>query len=310
MMCQPVPTTRAATRSVTIDFDYSGTATDSPYGQHRIGSGGTKAVNRKDLGTQPALYIPHGGGPAFFMQGEMYELFAPMADHLASIAKSLPAPPAAILVVTAHWEASVTTLTGGASPGLIYDYGGFPPETYELTYPAPGDAELAARASALLAEASITNRVDPDYGWDHGVFIPLKVMFPEADIPVVAMSLVAGLDPTTHFDVGAALSPLRDEGVLIVGSGLSFHDLRRFTTAADDSAEFDRWLDQALVGDQAHRKTELEAWADAPSGRASHPREEHLIPLMVAAGAARDDSAHKTWQGTVGQTTISSWAFG
>jgi aromatic ring-opening dioxygenase catalytic subunit (LigB family) len=258
---------------------------------------------------QPALYLPHGGGPSFFMTGDRKRLYQPMEDFLRGIRGTLPATPSAILVVTAHWEAAVPSFTGGARPELIYDYYGFPPETYELQYPAPGQPALAARAAALLQGAGYPARVEPDYGWDHGVFIPLKVMFPDADVPVVAMSLQASLDPALHCAFGQALHPLRDEGVLVVGSGMSFHNLRNFYAGGPDSEVFDRWLDEALAGNRAERAGRLAQWAHAPGGRASHPREEHLIPLMVASGAGGDAPARKLWTGLVGPTRVSGWAF-
>jgi aromatic ring-opening dioxygenase catalytic subunit (LigB family) len=159
-----------------------------------------------------------------------------------------------------------------------------------------------------LAHAGIDVVVDPTYGWDHGVFIPLKVMYPEADIPVVAMSLIAGLDPDRHSAVGAALRPLRDEGVLIVGSGMSYHNQRAMDGEAQ-STEFHHWLDGALAGDAEHRRSLLATWATAPSGRASHPREEHLLPLMVASGAGSARPATKLWAGAVGSTPVGAWAF-
>ena len=256
----------------------------------------------------PALYLPHGGGPAFFMQGPMGDLFRPMGEFLASVDSLLPATPSAIMVVSAHWEAPVATVTSGAHPELIFDYFGFPPETYQLTYAAPGSPALAASAADLLRGADIDVRVDPAYGWDHGVFIPLKVMYPEADIPVVAMSLRAGLDPGHHTDIGAALRPLRDEGVLIVGSGMSYHNLRVMDDEAA-STEFHRWLDAALHGDADHRRQALSTWMTAPSARASHPREEHLLPLMVASGSGGDESATKLWAGRFGSTPVGAWAF-
>ncbi len=258
--------------------------------------------------SMPSIYLPHGGGPAFFMDGPMGDLFRPMAEFLASVDSLLPATPSAIVVVSAHWEAPVVTVTGGPRPELIFDYFGFPPETYELTYGAPGSPDLASSSADLLRAAGIDAVVDPGYGWDHGVFIPLKVMYPEADIPVVAMSLQAGLDPDRHTDMGAALRPLRDEGVLIVGSGMSYHNLRMMDGAVP-STEFHRWLDGALAGDAAHRRAELARWSAAPSGRASHPREEHLIPLMVASGAGSDDPAAKLWAGSFGGTPVGAWAF-
>lgn len=259
--------------------------------------------------TMPAIYVPHGGGPAFFMSGGMREMFRPMEDFLAGVHSQLPAKPTAILVVTAHWEAAVATFTGAEKPELIYDYYGFPQETYALTYPAPGDPALANRAAELLRQAGIEATVDGEYGWDHGVFIPLKVMFAQADIPVVAMSLKVGLDPSTHVAMGAALRDLRKEGVLIVGSGMSYHNLRNIGGGAQASQEFDAWLDSALDGDSKHRSTQLAMWSSAPSGRASHPREEHLLPLMVVSGAGSDEPAVKLWSGATGDTRISAWAF-
>ncbi len=258
--------------------------------------------------SMPAVYLPHGGGPAFFMADGMGDLFRPMGEFLASFQTLLPARPTAILVVTAHWEARVPTFSGGSKPALIYDYYGFPKETYAISYPAVGSPPLADKAADLLTRAGIEALVDPQYGWDHGVFIPLKVMFPQADIPVLAMSLQVGLDPDKHAAMGAALRPLRDEGVLIMGSGMSYHNLRQMGNG-QAAAEFDRWLGEALVGDAGQRRSRLARWAEAPSGRLSHPREEHLLPLMVASGAGGDAPARKLWSGAVGPTAVSAWAF-
>jgi aromatic ring-opening dioxygenase catalytic subunit (LigB family) len=232
-----------------------------------------------------------------------------MQEFLAALHQTLPAVPTAILVVTAHWESAVVRLTGNAQPQLVYDYFGFPPEMYSLRYDAPGAPDLAAQSAALLRAAGIQVQVDPDYGWDHGVFIPLKVMFPQANIPVLAMSLQAGLDPLAHIVMGQALRPLRDAGVLIVGSGMSYHNLGGSPNAATESRTFDAWLDTALQGDSAHRKARLAQWTATPAARQSHPREEHLLPLMVASGAGSDAPAQKIWNGKVGQTTVSAWAF-
>lgn len=258
--------------------------------------------------TMPAVYLPHGGGPAFFMTGGMADLFRPMGRFLAAFPALLPARPRAVLVVTAHWEAPATTFCGAAQPALIYDYYGFPPETYALTYGAPGAPELAEQAAGLLRKAGLPATVDPAYGWDHGVFIPLKMMWPDADIPVLAMSLTQGLDPNTHGRIGEALRPLRTQGVLVMGSGMSYHNLRQLGNGAA-AIEFDRWLDGALAGDAAHRRTWLAQWSRAPSGRTSHPREEHLLPLMVASGAGGDAPGRKLWSGAVGPTAVSAWAF-
>lgn len=257
----------------------------------------------------PAMYLPHGGGPSFFMTGDRKLMYQPMEDFLRGIRSSLPATPTAILVVTAHWEAEVPSFTGSMQPELIYDYYGFPPETYELQYKAPGQPALAAQAATLLQGKGYPAKVEPIYGWDHGVFIPLKVMFPDADVPVVAMSLQASLDPALHCALGEALRPLRDEGVLVMGSGMSYHNLRNFSAGGPASLAFDTWLDSALAGNRAERTERLARWNSAPGGRASHPREEHLIPLMVASGAGSNAPARKMWTGLVGPTHVSGWAF-
>jgi len=255
------------------------------------------------------MFVPHGGGPSFFMTGERKRLYQATEDFLRSIRSTLPATPTAILIATAHWETSVPSFTGGRQPELIFDYYGFPPETYKLQYPAPGNPELAERAAALVRKAGLSAVVDPHHGWDHGVFIPLKVMFPDADIPVVAMSLQASLDPMLHCELGAALRSLRDEGVLIVGGGMSYHNLRDFAAAAPASYAFHDWLDDVLSHTWAERSRSLAKWSDAPGGRASHPREEHLIPLMVASGAGTDLPARRLWRGAVGPSCLAAWAF-
>jgi len=257
----------------------------------------------------PAMYLPHGGGPSFFMTGERKLRYQAPEDFLRTIHSTLPATPKAILIVTAHWETHIPTFTGGASPALIYDYYGFPPETYQIQYPAPGEPEVAKRAAELLQQAGFPVQVDNDYGWDHGVFIPLKVMFPEADVPVVAMSIHPSLDPVLHCKLGQALSRLRDEGVLVIGSGMSFHNLRNFSQGGPASEQFHTWLDLALSGNQAERTERLMHWSTAPGGAESHPREEHLIPLMVASGAGSDAPGRRMWAGMVGPTHLGAWVF-
>jgi aromatic ring-opening dioxygenase catalytic subunit (LigB family) len=257
----------------------------------------------------PALYLPHGGGPSFFMPGERKARYQQTEDFLQSVHRLLLATPTAILIVTAHWETTVPSFTGGTHPSLIYDYYGFPPETYALEYTAPGHPALAQQAAQLLQKAGFAATVDVDYGWDHGVFIPLKVMFPDANVPVVAMSLQASLNPPLHCDYGTALQSLRDEGVLIVGSGMSYHNLQNFAGCAPASFAFHDWLDSVLCGNREERKRSLALWSQAPGGRASHPREEHLLPLMVASGAGSDAPAQRLWRGSVGPSCLAAWAF-
>jgi len=259
--------------------------------------------------SMPSIYIPHGGGPSFFMSGERKQRYQQTEDFLTSIESHLPCTPSAILLVTAHWETHIPTLTGHPKPGLIYDYDGFPAETYAIKYAAPGCPELAQRAADLIIQSGVPAAVDPDRGWDHGVFIPLKVMFPQANIPVVAMSLQISLDPSLHSHLGQALRSLRDERVLIVGAGMSYHNLRNFAQEAPASFLFHDWLDQNLAGSWDDRAQALARWHIAPGGRASHPRQEHLLPLMVASGAGSDAPGRPMWRGAIGPTCIGAWAF-
>src|SRR5690606_7268044 len=173
---------------------------------------------------QPSLYIPHGGGPCFFMDWPEPNPWAELEAFLRGLPATLPAKPRAILLVTAHWLAPQFRTASGLRPGLIYDYTGFPPHTYQLRYDAPGAPDVAMRAADLIAGAGIPAAADGAHGWDHGVFIPLKVIFPDADIPVAAVSLRQDMDPAAHVAAGRALEPLRDDNVLIVGSGMSYHN--------------------------------------------------------------------------------------
>lgn len=259
---------------------------------------------------QPTFFIPHGGGPCFFMDDPTGQ-WSGMAAFLRSLPGRLPERPKAILLVSGHWETEGFAFTGAERPELIYDYYGFPAHTYEIRYDAPGEPALAERAAGLLAAAGFAARVDEERGWDHGVFVPLKVAFPDADVPVVEMSVDRDLDPALHQAVGRALSPLRDEGVLIVGSGMSFHNMRgyrdpRFT---EPSRQFDAWLTAAVEQPAAEREPRLNAWAEAPAGRLSHPEEEHLLPLMTAAGAAKEPG-RRVYAEEVMRTAISGFQFG
>lgn len=240
--------------------------------------------------------------------------YVKLEASLAGMARQIGTTPAAVLMVSAHWEEAEFTLTSGLKPPMIYDYGGFPEFTYRIHYDAPGDPRLAARVKGLLESAGIPARLDAERGFDHGAFTPLKVIYPHADVPIVQLSLKTGLDPATHLAMGRALAPLRDEGVLIVGSGLSYHNLRQFFSplAWGRSREFDAWLNGALLGGSAGDRSKLlTAWESAPSARAAHPREEHLLPLMVAVGAAGDDRAELAYheKDFLGGITVSSYRF-
>jgi aromatic ring-opening dioxygenase catalytic subunit (LigB family) len=228
---------------------------------------------------------------------------------LEEVSSSLPERPRAMVVVSGHWEERVPTLGAAEHPALIYDYYGFPEETYQLKWPAPGSPEVAERAAELLRNAGLPVAGNPIRGFDHGVFVPLKVAFPQADIPVVQLSLAGSLDPALHLAVGSALAPLRDEGVLIVGSGMSFHNLRGYFQkgSMERSAEFDQWLDETISRPVAERDALFKRWRDAPSALFAHPREEHLIPLMVAAGAGGDVQGRRVFQDAPMGALISAW---
>ena len=237
---------------------------------------------------QPALFLPHGGGPCFFMDWTWgpADTWHATQRFLAGIAATLPESPKTLLVISGHWEEPAFTASSASEPKLIFDYSGFPEHTYRLTWPAPGDPELAARVKELLTQAGLPASTTPSRGFDHGVFVPLKVAFPEAQIPVVTLSLASSLDPALHLAAGRALAPLRDEGVLIVGSGMSFHNLRGYLRpeTQERARAFDAWLTRAVESPAAERSSLLTAWRSAPFAAYAHPREEHLIPLMVAAG--------------------------
>ncbi len=262
----------------------------------------------------PVLYIPHGGGPCFFMDWTMGppDTWHRMAEWLRGVPELLGSTPQAVLVISGHWEEEPLAVTANPAPSLLYDYYGFPEHTYRLKYPAPGSPSLAARVGELLAEAGFPVKEDPARGFDHGVFIPFKLIYPHADVPVVQLSLRAGLDAGAHIRIGRALAPLRREGVLIVGSGMSFHNLRAFGPAAGPpSDQFDEWLTNAVcAADAERRNNELAAWKHAPGARLAHPREEHLLPLMVSAGAAENQQGRKLFQDRVMGATVSAFGFG
>jgi aromatic ring-opening dioxygenase catalytic subunit (LigB family) len=256
----------------------------------------------------PTLFVPHGAGPCFFMDWARgpADAWDRTADWLGGMIAALPERPRAILVVSGHWEAQAFTTGSTARPELIYDYYGFPEHTYRLRFDAPGAPQIAARVRALLCAAGLPAAEDETRGWDHGVFVPLKVALPDADIPVVQLSLQASLDPDLHLAAGRALAPLRDEGVLIVGSGMSWHNMGGFTPEfTARSRLFDAWLSEAVAAPAA-----LARWESAPHARAAHPREEHLAPIFVAAGAAEGEPGRKVFGDEVMDVAISAYRFG
>jgi aromatic ring-opening dioxygenase catalytic subunit (LigB family) len=261
----------------------------------------------------PTLFIPHGGGPCFFMDSPMAHAWDSLAAFLRDVRSTFPQRPIAIVVVSAHWEAAQATVTSRIDPPLIFDYYGFPPETYALRYDAPGSPRVAQRVMELLGAAAIPTSADVRRGFDHGVFIPFMLIEPEAAIPIVELSLVAGLDAAEHLAIGHALAPLRDEGVLIVGSGMSYHNLREFVSSSSQalgSETFDAWLSQTAIAEPQARSERLRAWQHAPNARLAHPREEHLLPLMVAAGAAGNDRGAQIFHERIIGAMISAYRFG
>jgi len=264
---------------------------------------------------QPVLYVTHGGGPCFWIT--FPEPFGPHAydglkAYFAGLLAGLPERPKAVLMVSAHWEEPVATVSTARAPSMLYDYYGFPPHTYQLQYPAPGSPEIGMQVQSLLKAAGIPTQTDERRGFDHGVFVPMLIIDAEAKIPVVMLSLRNDLDAAHHLAIGRALTPLRSEGVLIIGSGSSFHNLRTIFQGQDEaSARFDDWLHETVVrSDPNVRDTRLLEWQAAPSALACHPRAEHLIPLMVAAGAADGDAGRGSFRDLIGGKPYSCFAFG
>lgn len=241
-----------------------------------------------------------------------------ITNHLQEVAKKfLPTPPKAIVVISAHWESDPIKITSSSNPGLLYDYYGFPPETYEYKYPARGDPELSSKIKAQLQKQGLKSELDKKRGFDHGVFVPLMLMYPKADIPVVCVSLHQSLKPETNIAIGKALRPLREDGVLILGSGYTFHNMQSFFHPSDDShkasRKFNEWLKKTIV--EEGNLDALKDWAKAPGAKLCHPREEHLMPLLVIAGAATAEDGCEQAQVVYDNTSdgdhaVSSYLFG
>ena len=237
------------------------------------------------------VYFSHGGGPLPILGDASHKA---MVEFMTGLPVQL-SKPEAILVISAHWEESAATLLGAQNPTMFYDYYGFPQEAYEITYPAPGSPELANRIAGTLTKNNIPTRIDPERGFDHGLFIPLKLMYPAADIPCLQLSLIRGLNPAAHIALGQALRELRNENILVIGSGFSFHNMRAFDwqgMGVPDPANelFQNWLIEVCTApmSQSEREQGLIEWEQAPSARYCHPREEHLLPLHVCLGMAEE----------------------
>ncbi len=238
------------------------------------------------------LYIPHGGGPLPLMDHEGH---AALISFLKSLHRKIPRPEA-IVVISAHWERDIPVITATPNPELIYDYFGFPESAYEITYPAKGAPDLAHQMHTLLSQSRIKSKLDDGRGFDHGLFIPLKLIYPDADIPCVQISLTADLDPAAHLNIGKALSSLSKENLLILGSGFSFHNMGAFVISDGGTQRkdlenhgFQQWLTETCTDScfsPEEREDRLIHWERAPHARYCHPREEHLLPLHVCAGMA------------------------
>jgi 4,5-DOPA dioxygenase extradiol len=235
------------------------------------------------------VYFSHGGGPLPILGDPGHKA---MVDFMKKLPSQLRKPDA-ILVISAHWEESAATLLGAQNPAMLYDYYGFPDEAYEITYPAPGSPEVANTVAGLMKKQNIPAHIDPQRGFDHGLFIPLKLMYPQADIPSLQLSLLRGLNPAAHIALGKALGELMQENILVIGSGFSFHNMRAFSWNGMDAPDpkndaFQNWLIEVCTGpiSQSEREQRLIEWEKAPSARYCHPREEHLLPVHVCAGMA------------------------
>jgi aromatic ring-opening dioxygenase catalytic subunit (LigB family) len=269
----------------------------------------------------PVYFIPHGGGPWPFMEFPKNAEGKGPWDELGAFLRGLDAEigrrPKAVLVVSGHWEKEpVPTVSTAPQPGMLFDYYNFPPHTYELSYPAKNSLELGARARQLLSEAGIESAEDDERGFDHGVFIPFMLIYPDADVPLTMISLKNTLDVESHVAIGKALEPLRDEDVLIIASGMTYHNMPMFRKAEPDhmaqAVRFDDWLTQQVEEhDPRLRETRLATWQDNPDARACHvPDHDHLVPLFVAVGAAGDDAGQRIFRTDFLGKPYSAFRFG
>ncbi len=281
-------------------------------GVNADGANGSSSSTPKRM---PVAFVPHGGGPWPFidMSGFMAQRDVDaLKAYLVNLPRELPTRPTALLIVSAHWETAEPTVMTAPAPPIYYDYGGFPPEAYTIQWPAPGHPALAKRVVHLLGAAGIAAKTDSRRGFDHGTFIPFKLSWPNADIPTIQLSIKSNYDPADHLAMGRALAPLRDEGVLILGSGMSFHNLRTMMSGrgTKDSQLFDAWLKEAATAPEDLRAKRLIEWSNAPSARQAHPEEDHLIPLMVIAGAAGADVGRVAFNDDFGGVRLSAFHYG
>lgn len=258
----------------------------------------------------PVLFLSHGSPTLAFDD-------VPARDFLVRLGSKLPRPKA-ILCISAHWEAALPSVTGTDAPSTIHDFYGFPQALYELRYDAPGDPALAARVVKLLEDGGYNALISSDRGLDHGAWSPLLLVYPQSGIPVVQLSLMHHRTPADHVALGRILAPLRQEGVLILGSGGAVHNLRALdwngrSGTPEWAGEFDQWLtDQIAAGDF----TALSDYrVQALNAAVAHPSEDHIMPLFVALGAAAGQAdkvagiaLHRSF--TFGSLSMSSYAWG
>lgn len=262
--------------------------------------------------TLPTYFISHGGGPWPWVP-PMREFFAPLEASLKKMVEEHGETPRAILMVSGHWEEHEVGIMGSAKPPMIYDYSGFPAHTYKISYPAPGAPEVAAKTLSLLKEAGIPAHINTTRGFDHGLYAPMEVMYPNADVPIFQVSMLNSYDPAQHISIGRALKPLRDEGIMIIGSGLSFHNLRLARgEGRTPSAMFDHWLYKTMMSEPDKRREAMLNWEKAPAARICHEYEDHLVPIFVALGAAENEKAKRIYNHTSEMTgiTVSNYKFG
>ena len=260
----------------------------------------------------PTYFISHGGGPWPWIP-DMRKAFAALEASYERMHGELPEKPKAVVMISGHWETEDVRVMHAAKPPMVYDYYNFPKHTYDVVYPASGAPELAERVAAMIGNTGLAVSLDETQGYDHGTFVPMAILYPQADVPLIQVSIRKSYDPAEHFAIGRALAPLRDEGVLIIGSGLSYHNLRLFGPQAEvPSKAFDTWLHEALALEPEERTKNLIDWESAPYARVCHAQEDHLVPIFAALGAAESEPATRTYHedGIFGGVTASSYRFG
>jgi aromatic ring-opening dioxygenase catalytic subunit (LigB family) len=259
---------------------------------------------------QPVIFVSHGGGPWPYIK-ELAKAYEKTANEFKKIPSLLPETPKAVLVISGHWEEEEFTVSSASRPPMVFDYHGFPEHTYKISYPAPGSPELADKIASLLDRAGLPCKINSERGFDHGTFVPLVLMYPNANIPVVSMSLKADYNVADHIKLGETLRSLRNEGVLIIGSGLSYHNMRGFNSkdSTPVSEVFEQWLSETIQLPREQRNERLLDWERAPAARLAHPQEDHLLPLMVVAGAAGESSGERLFIDHVMNVAMASYIF-